>query len=163
MNSSLNERVKLTLFVNFANAVRDMKISVLASNPISSLFHIFLEGQKIVLYQGEILQSSLSFENYEIKNNDRLVIQFDNQFKPEIFWGKPKNRFDEGNESLYHQVISRLEDLAFLKIEKNEKFYCYFIKNNLFLQAESTYNRYHTCLNWEKIEIPNGNPLPILW
>jgi hypothetical protein len=163
MKATFNERVKLSLFVNFANADADMKISVLASNPISSLFHIFPNGKKIVLYHREILQSSLSFENYEIKNNDHLVVQFENQLKSEKIWRTPKSRFDATNEFLYHQEISRLEDFAFLKIEKNQKIYRRFIKNIFFLQNESKDNKYHACLNWKNIEIPNDKSLPILW
>lgn len=146
MNSDELERDNLTLFVNFANVVREMKISVFASNPISSIFGIFPRGNKIVLYQGKIVQSSLTFENYEIQNNDHIVIQFEVQLEPERFWPKSKRRFDIADECLMNQDISRLADFALCKIENNQKYYRHFIKNYFFLQNESIENNYHTCL-----------------
>jgi hypothetical protein len=162
---------KIIIFLTFPNILAK-RVKVFSSDPIDILFQFLPSGKKIVFYQGEIIQSYDSFQNYDISDYDRIAIINEDQmsFQTEQFW-KTATLKDYENKIILkasqdptiEREISRQQDLVFTRIENHQRCFLNTIKNFRFLTDESRTNEYSTCLDWEKKEKPNGKSLPKLW
>jgi hypothetical protein len=157
-----SERRKLRIFVNFANAVNDIQVCVFASDSISTLFKLLPKGNKIVLYQGKIIQSSLSFQKCEIFDQERIHVLFEEQYSMKFHMicgksilNKRKDSVEQESESLARKEFSRMMDMMLLKIENDEKIYRDVTLNFQILGNDSITSPYYTCLNWKEHQNPN--------
>jgi hypothetical protein len=151
---------KMQVIVTSPNSIA-RKVRVLSSDPISILFKFLPSGNKTVFYQGEIINSSSSFQNYGILDLDRIAILNHDQisFDTEEFWKKATKR-DIDNKGIWvtsqepflKREISRHQDLCFQKIENHYKSYQCFLKKFHFIINESHKNDHLTCTCWEKEE-----------
>jgi hypothetical protein len=131
----------------------------LSSDPLSVLFKLLPFGNKTVFYQGEIINSSSSFENYRISDLDRIAILNHDQMplNTEEFWENATKRdidnkaiWETSQESLLKRKISRHQDLCFRQIENHPRSYQDLLKKFNFIIRESYTNDHPTCINWEK-------------
>jgi hypothetical protein len=165
------EPKKVVIFVSCPNHALK-KVMACIYDPISVLFHILPIGQKTLFYQGNILQSYKTFEDYGVSDNDRIVIIPTEEitFTTEQFWRNvSKSDIDRKPEieaiqnPLMKNSIAFQQDLVLFGIESNRQSNRRLIHNFLFLSNESSRTERSTCLNFEKTEHPNENPLPMIW
>jgi hypothetical protein len=147
-----------------------MKVCVFPSDPVSRLFQILPKGNKIVIHQGSIIQSTQSFENCGIVDQDRLFVFIEEQhpmhfdkIERKSIMKQKEDRFELEIKLLARKDLSRMMDVALCRIENNEKNYRQFIQNYLTLGKEPVFQHLQTCLNWEEIDGPNDKILPNLW
>jgi hypothetical protein len=114
-----NQFNKMQVIVTSPNTITK-KVRYLSSDPLSVLFKLFPFGNKTVFYQGEIINSSSSFEYYGISDLDRIAILNHDQmsFNTEEFWKKATKRdidnkaiWEASQEPSLKREISRYQDL----------------------------------------------------
>jgi hypothetical protein len=86
------ERPKIIIFVTFPKFVAK-KIKVDPSYSISIIFQVLPKGEKTIFCQGQIINQTKTFLDYQITDNDRLAVisSIQNEIKNEIFWKKQLN------------------------------------------------------------------------
>lgn len=165
------EQKRIIIYITFPNLVAK-KLRVCIEYPISILFQIHPIGEKTFFYQGIIIRSDLTFQNYGITDNDRIAILPTDQMtlKTEQFWRKATKRDIENkyqmagfqnpllkNDIAYHQ------DLKITRIENNSRCFRKLIRNYQFLTNETNESDNSTYLECEKKENPSESSLPKLW
>jgi hypothetical protein len=147
---------KMQVIVTSPNTIAK-KVRVLSSDPISVLFKLFPFGNKTVFYQGEIINTSSSFEYYGISDYDRIAVLNHDQMSldTEEFWKKATKRdidnktiWEASQEPFLKREISRHQDLCFQKIENHSKNYQNLIQNFYsIIIGESHKNDHPTCIS----------------
>jgi hypothetical protein len=92
------QQQNIMIFVTFPN-ICARKVNISSSESIEVLFQFLPSGKKIVFYRGEIIDSSHSFQQYQISNYDRIAIIHEDQmsFQTEQFWRKTTQQVSENN------------------------------------------------------------------
>jgi hypothetical protein len=162
---------QISIYLTFPN-MSTKKVKVNSSFPISVIFSILPNGNKIIFYQGEIIQSSSSFDKYRITDNDRIVIIPTQQvsFETEQFWIKAtkhdievKSEISSLNDSKMKFVKYLQNDRVFFIMENNSRSYQRIIQNMKILSNKSNHADHNTTINWNKSEFPNETSLPNIW
>lgn len=157
------EQKKIMVIVTFPN-VNTKKIRICISYPISTLFQTLPIGNKTIFYQGKIIQSEMTFEDYGMTDYDRIAVFPSDQmnFKAEQFWRKAtKNDIENKSQiltltnPLMKKDIAFKHDLYMSRIENNSTIYRNFIRHFQILTTESYETNKTTDLNWEFKDSPN--------
>jgi hypothetical protein len=80
------ESLEIRIFVVFPDCSTQV-VKVFSSHSINILFENLPSGEKVVFYQGNIISSSNSFQNYVTSDYDRIVIINEEQmtFQTQLF------------------------------------------------------------------------------
>jgi hypothetical protein len=147
------------------------KVKVLSSESIGIVFKFLPSGKEVAFFQGEIINSSHSFQKYQNTDYDRIAVIHKDQmlFQTEQFWKKiteqnkeKKRIFEAFEDPTIKREISRQQDLILFRIDNNQRSYFNSISKVRFLTEEIHENSFPTCLTWNPAEQPLETTLPVL-
>jgi hypothetical protein len=129
----------------------------------------FYQTKEKVLYQGNLIQPSLSFENFGIVDRERMLIFLEDLVSmledlkcSKFSLKKRREYFEHEHKPLTRKEFSGLINLFLIKMEYNEKFYHDVISNFQTLENESIIQQHYIYLIWKEYEDPNDKILPML-
>jgi hypothetical protein len=147
--------------------MRGQRVNVLLFDPISILFQLSSSKKSLIIYQGNILDSKLSFQDCGITEGDKIIInQSEDNFKADLFWinfSKSESYMKQfpsiQDNPAYKREFLRLNDLKLMRNERIKSSYSKLIQQLSFFQDDSPENVFKTNINFEKNE-PSISPLP---
>jgi hypothetical protein len=136
-----------------------------ASDPLSVLSRLFPEGEKVIFYDGSIVESNISFEKLRMSHFDRISIVPSLQLTPKTqsFWkkaSKAENRLI--NDSAMKKEVSRLLDLQTAHHE-NSTLYPKIVDKIFSILNNISNSPQTTQIEWTTEQKPNEQPLPTIW
>lgn len=150
------------------------RVKVLGSSKISILNLLFQKEKKLFIHKGQILQSDTTFDSNYINSNDYIVALTKNDSPsfeyeimkwiqstkdPELF----REKITKHKDSSISLEEARLRDLRTRRLEQKR----YFVIRRMGRQFEhsgiSPFRDIPLSIEYDTIDEPNSNPLPVLW
>jgi hypothetical protein len=165
---------EILIFISF-HTFSMKKILINRDKKISSIFNLFPKGEKIVFFQGQIINQDFCFSEYKFENNDRIVIVLKEHLdlNSQIYWTTMTKADEEKKfrisklkrDPIMNKLCARFQDLIAFQVENQRKSFMKIIQNYEHLnKSQSLFNKSETNFDFlQNCNEPNTETLPILW